>query len=118
VFGNWIIGTNLRPLAEMLSWYVKRDFEESDWNAIALALDGTDEASGRWATYELRGSDGTVALRFAWTDRNNEGTLVSVEITGPRRAEAAADVATDLMQAYHLIPDSPAGFAPPLPRPS
>jgi hypothetical protein len=55
VFGNWIIGTNLRPLAEMLSWCVKRDFEESDWNAIALALDGTDEASGRWGTYDCAG---------------------------------------------------------------
>jgi hypothetical protein len=104
VFGNWIIGTNLRPLAEMLSWYVKYDFEASDWTAIASALDGTDEAAGRWAVYELTGSGGTIALRFAWTDRQNEGTLVSVEITGPPAAEGAADPATDLMQAYRLVP--------------
>jgi hypothetical protein len=107
ITGNWIIGTNLRPLAEMLSWEVKYDFNRADWDAIATALDGTDEAQGRWDQYTLAGEEGEVVLRFAWTDRENEGTLVSVEIDGTPEVEAAADVATSLMQSFYLHPDHP-----------
>lgn len=107
ITGNWIIGTNLRPLAEMLSWEVKYDFDRADWDAIATALDNTDEAQGRWEQYTLVGTEGSVVLRFAWTDRENEGTLVSVEIDGPPEVEAAADVATSLMQSFYLQPDHP-----------
>jgi hypothetical protein len=91
----------------MLSWEIKYDFGRADWDAIATALDGTDEAEGRREQYTLVGANGDVVLRFAGTDRENEGTLVSVEIEGPPEVEAAADVATSLMQSFYLHPDHP-----------
>jgi hypothetical protein len=91
----------------MLAWEVKYDFDRADWDAIATALDGTDEAHGRWDQYPLVGPKGEVVLRFAWTDRDNEGTLVSVEVERPPEVEAAAVVATSLMQSFYLHPDHP-----------
>ncbi len=64
------------------------------------ALTTTDEAQARWAEYALSGDEGAVVLRFAWTDRKNEGTLISVTIDGSPNVKAAGDVATSLMQSF------------------
>jgi hypothetical protein len=104
VTSGWIIGENLRPFAEMLSWQVGYSFSDDDWAAIAAQLDATDEAQERRTEYEIRG-DETVRLRYALMDRENEGTYVSVHVSGPPNAEAAAATAINLMQAYFLRVD-------------
>ena len=74
---------------------------------MSVLLDSTDEEKKQWADYSLSGPKGVVNLRFAWTDRDNEGTLISVEIEGPEEIEAVAQIVTSVMQSYYLRPDFP-----------
>jgi hypothetical protein len=68
------------------------------------ALQPTDEAANRWAEYQIQDSENAL-IRYAWMDRENEGTYVSVEITGSEAVERACETAIELMQAYRLLLD-------------
>jgi hypothetical protein len=98
---GWIIGENLRAFIEVLGWRVKARFSDEEWEAIRADLEPTDEARGRWADYAMPG----ISLRYAWMDRKNEGTYVSLEVTASDELESAAETLIAVMQAYRLSED-------------
>ncbi|MFD4739741.1 hypothetical protein ACFWNR_19040 [Streptomyces virginiae] len=44
---GWIWQHDLRSLLELLSHYVGYDFDGTDWDTVAPALEETDRARGR-----------------------------------------------------------------------
>ncbi|MGZ8702924.1 MAG: hypothetical protein ACXWZY_11625 [Gaiellaceae bacterium] len=86
------------------SWQAGGRLGDTDWEAIHEALQPTDEAHGRWADHSIPGTD-TIILRFAWMDKENEGTYVSVEVSGSDKVEAVATTLIEVMQAYRLEED-------------
>jgi len=46
-----------------------------------------------------------ISLRYAWMDRENEGTYVALEVTALDELESAAETLIAVMQAYWLQED-------------
>ncbi len=98
---GWIIGENLRAFIEVLGWRVDPRLSDQEWETIRAELEPTDEAHGRWADYAMPG----ISLRYAWMDRENEGTYVALEVTALDELESAAETLIAVMQAYWLQED-------------
>src|SRR3954470_21769708 len=98
---GWIIGENLETFIHVLAWQVDTILPEEEWETVRLGLDPTDEASGRWAEYAMPG----IHIRYAWMDRMNEGTYVSVEVSASDKVESVAEALIHVMQAYQLRED-------------
>ncbi|MGW1066212.1 hypothetical protein ACWD4F_17050 [Streptomyces aureus] len=83
--GGWIWGRNLRSFLELLSRYVGYDFDTTDWDTVALAVEDTDdEQADRWYSYPLVGSVHEIEIRLA---RSVGGDEVSVTVSGVVTAE-------------------------------
>lgn len=98
---GWIIGDNLRPFVEVLAWQSDSRITEGQWEAVRAGLEPTDHAAGRWAEYTFPG----ISLRYAWMDRQNEGTYLSVEVAASAEVELVAEALIAVMQAYRLQED-------------
>lgn len=83
--GGWIWGRNLRSFLELLSRYVGYDFDTTDWDTVASAVEDTDdEHADRWYSYPLAGSVHEIEIRLA---RSVGGDEVSVKVSGVVTAE-------------------------------
>ncbi|MCX4632945.1 hypothetical protein [Streptomyces sp. NBC_01443] len=76
---------NLRSFLELLSHYVDYDFEATDWETVAVAVEKTDDkqADG-WYLYPLIGAAHGVEVRFARSVGSEE---LSVTVNGPMTTE-------------------------------
>jgi hypothetical protein len=101
VTSGWIIGENLRPFIEVLGWQANTRLSDPEWEGLCSRLGPTDETEGRWAEYAMPG----ISLRYAWMDRESEGTYVSVEVAASDKVESAAETLISVMQAYRLQED-------------
>ncbi|MFF2191349.1 hypothetical protein [Streptomyces sp. NPDC058157] len=59
--GGWIWERNLRSFLELLSHYVGYEFDATDWETVALAIEATDG----WYSYPLVGEHREVEIRLA-----------------------------------------------------
>lgn len=103
--GGWIWQRNLAAFLELLSQYVGCDFDETDWDAVALGLEATDDedpddwyAAGRSYAARLR-----IRTKLCRSER-------SVEI-GPSAAPCCGRVArtelvsgTVILSPLHTMP--------------
>ncbi|MEU7281596.1 hypothetical protein AB0A69_22910 [Streptomyces sp. NPDC045431] len=82
--GGWIWKSNLRPFLELLSRYAAYDFDATDWETVALAVEETDdERSECWYAYPLVGDVHEIAVLLA---RAVGGEEVSVTVRGTMTA--------------------------------
>ncbi|MFF2787851.1 hypothetical protein ACFVT6_13935 [Streptomyces sp. NPDC058049] len=78
--GGWTWERNLRSFLELLSHYVGCGFDATDWETVALAVEGTDdERADGWYSYPLVGEHREVEVRLA---RSTGGEEVSVTVNG------------------------------------
>ncbi|MFF5019341.1 hypothetical protein [Streptomyces sp. NPDC001165] len=77
---GWIWNENVQPFLAILSRYAGYDFDGTDWQAVELGLEATDdEHPDRWYGYPLVGSDHHIEVHLA---RAVGGDEVSVRMTG------------------------------------
>ncbi|MEV7525409.1 hypothetical protein [Streptomyces sp. NPDC091371] len=82
---GWIWERNLRSFLELLSHYVGYDFDATDWDAVELGIEETDdERADGWYSYVLVGEEREVEVRLA---RSVGGDEVSVAVNGSLSAE-------------------------------
>ncbi|WP_405453334.1 hypothetical protein [Streptomyces erythrochromogenes] len=97
--GGWIWERNLRSFLELLSHYVGHDFDATDWETVALAIEETDdEQADGWYAYPLVGEARQVEVRLA---RCAGGDEVSVTVHGPLTADLRLRTDT-LLSAYAM----------------
>ena len=97
---GWGLEGNVRTLMTWLAHYVGYAYDESDWQALELALSATDaDASGGWYDYPLSGSPALTV----WLAQNLGATVVSVRVTGAMDALLAARAGTllDVLADVH-----------------
>ncbi|MFJ8013725.1 hypothetical protein [Streptomyces sp. NPDC096339] len=83
--GGWIWERNLRSFLELLSHYVGHGFDVTDWETVALAVEGTDdERPDGWYSYPLVGEQRQVEVRLA---RAVGGDELMVTVKGPLTPE-------------------------------
>ncbi|WP_331721154.1 hypothetical protein [Streptomyces sp. NBC_00454] len=64
--GGWIWQRNLAPFMELLSRYIAYDFDDTDWDTVALGLEATDdEDPDGWYAYPLIGVTDSLEVRLA-----------------------------------------------------
>jgi hypothetical protein len=81
---------NLRTFLELLSDYVHYDFDDTDWDTIALGIEETDDSEddpAAWYAYPLHGSLHAAQVHLAYSrpypeDDDGEPDTVSVLVTG------------------------------------
>ncbi|WP_405644058.1 hypothetical protein [Streptomyces sp. NBC_00019] len=80
---------NLRTFLELLSEYVHYDFDDTDWDTIALGIEETDaeDDPAAWYAYPLHGGLHAAQVRLAYSrpypeDDDGEPDTVSVLVTG------------------------------------
>ncbi|MEU5316320.1 hypothetical protein AB0G67_06285 [Streptomyces sp. NPDC021056] len=79
---------NLRTFLELLSGYVHYDFDDTDWDTIALGIEETDaEDTAAWYDYPLHGGLHAAQVHLAYSrpypeDDDGEPDTVSVRVTG------------------------------------
>ncbi|MER6180884.1 hypothetical protein [Streptomyces sp. NPDC001652] len=79
---------NLRTFLELLSGYVHYDFDDTDWETVALGIEETDdEDTAAWYDYPLDGGLHAAQVRLAYArpypeDDDGEPGTVSVRVTG------------------------------------
>ncbi|MFE1989591.1 hypothetical protein [Streptomyces mirabilis] len=77
---GWIWHENVQPFLALLARYAGYDFDDTDWQAVELGLEATDdEHLDRWYSYPLVGSDHRVEVHLA---NAVEGDEVSVRVVG------------------------------------
>ncbi|MCX5174734.1 hypothetical protein [Streptomyces virginiae] len=92
---GWIWQHNLRSLLELLSHYVGYDFDGTDWDTVAPAMEETDdERADGWYSCPLVGDTLEVEVRLA---RSVGGEEVSVTVRGIATAEL--ELRTDTLLA-------------------
>ncbi|MFC9817373.1 hypothetical protein ACFVJM_35575 [Streptomyces virginiae] len=97
--GGWIWERNLRPFLELLSHYGGYDFDATDWETVARAVEETDdERTEGWYAYPLVGESGQAEVRLA---RSVGGDEVSVTVHGSLTAELRLRADT-LLSAYAM----------------
>jgi hypothetical protein len=96
VVAGWVWDHNVRPLLDLLSHYAGYPFDDTDWQAVALGLEATDDDhQGLWYSYPLQGHH-QLTIRLA----NAVGSsVVSVRIEGLDDRDLALRAAT-LLDAY------------------
>jgi hypothetical protein len=94
----WIWHENLRPMFEFASQLVGYEFDDLDWDAVALGLRQTDYEARRWFEYPLSGRP-SLTLEAAL----DTGTSVAW-IRAPTEGEMGLrlEVAADVMAEYIL----------------
>ncbi|MCT9082048.1 hypothetical protein [Streptomyces fulvoviolaceus] len=80
---------NLRTFLELLSGYLGYEFDDTDWDTIALGIEPTDDEEdvAAWYTYPLEGSIHAVRVSLAYArpypeDDDGEPDTVSVLVAG------------------------------------
>ncbi|MFF1298786.1 MULTISPECIES: hypothetical protein [unclassified Streptomyces] len=79
---------NLRTFLELLSGYVHYDFDDTDWDTVALGIEETDdEDTTAWYDYPLHGGLHAAQVHLAYArpypeDDDGEPDTVSVRVTG------------------------------------
>ncbi|MER5462510.1 hypothetical protein ABT010_17895 [Streptomyces sp. NPDC002668] len=94
--GGWIWQRNLAAFMELLSRYIGSDFDETDWDTVALGLEATDDEDPdcRYA-YPLAGATASLEVRLA----NAVGSdVLSVVVAGAWSSELRLRIDT-LMSA-------------------
>lgn len=82
---GWIWNENVQPFMALLARYAGYDFDGSDWQAVELGLEATDdEHPDRWYSYPLVGSDHHFEVHLAQAVGGNE---VSVRVAGTSNSE-------------------------------
>lgn len=77
---GWIWNENVQPFLALLARYAGYDFDDTDWQAVELGLEATDdEHPDRWYSYPLVGSDHHVKVHLAHAVGGEE---VSVRVAG------------------------------------
>jgi hypothetical protein len=75
---GWIFEDNLWPFLSVMSWLVKYDFDDLDWDAISYGTKDTDVEKDRWYDYEFTG-DFVAKFRLA-ADPGTEVLALKVDI--------------------------------------
>jgi hypothetical protein len=82
---GWIWNENVQSFLALLSRYASYDFDGTDWQAVELGLEATDdEHPDLWYSYPLVGSHHRLELHLAQAVGGNE---VSVRVTGTSNPE-------------------------------
>ncbi|MGW4896949.1 hypothetical protein ACWEQL_32530 [Kitasatospora sp. NPDC004240] len=90
--GDWIYRDNLQMFVGLLSLYIGYDgLGETDWEAITLGLESTDEDPDRWYTYALVGPSTVLDLTIAQATGGNE---ISIRLPRPTDPVLAARIET------------------------
>jgi hypothetical protein len=69
---GWIWNENVQPFLALLARYAGYDFDDTDWQAVELGLEATDDEHLRWYSYPLVGSDHRVEVHLANAVEGNE----------------------------------------------
>ena len=91
----WILEGNLRPMVEFASYVVGYEFDDIDWDAVALGLRDTDVEKEAWFEYPLVG-DRSLSLKVA---------LSPGEIVAWVWVDTDPELETRLMDAAVLMAD-------------
>lgn len=98
---GWIWSENVQPFLALMARYVGYSFDDSDWQAVELGLEATDdEHPDRWYSYPLVGSDHRIDVHLAKAVDGNE---VTVRVTGTSDAEVLIRADT-LLAAFATSP--------------
>lgn len=77
---GWVWNKNVLPFLALLAGYTGYDFDGTDWQAVGLALEATDDKHpDRWYSYPLVGSSHHLEVHLAQAVGGNE---VSVRVAG------------------------------------
>ncbi|WP_256097945.1 hypothetical protein [Streptomyces sp. MnatMP-M17] len=99
--GGWIWNENVQPFLFLLAHYVGYDFDGTDWQAVELGLEATDdEHLDRWYSYPFVGLNHHVDVHLAKAVGGDE---VSVRVTGTSDPELLLRADT-LMAAFAIGP--------------
>ncbi len=96
VVAGWVWDRNIRPFLDLLSRYVGYSFDDTDWQAVALGLEATDDdRQEHWYSYPLEGHHQLTVLLA-----NAVGSsVVSVRVEGLDDHDLALRTET-LLDAY------------------
>ncbi|MFJ1756161.1 hypothetical protein [Kitasatospora sp. NPDC088134] len=95
--GGWIWSANVQAFLTLVGQYVGYDFDATDWQAVALGLEATDdERSNGWYCYPLAGVSCQVEVYLA---NATGGSEVSVRVLGASAPELRLQVST-LLDAF------------------
>lgn len=98
---GWVLPGNVRTLMTWLAHYVGYAYDDSDWQALEMALSATDaETAEGWYDYPLAGSP-VLTVSLAQTPGDSP---VSVRVTGRIDAVLAARVDTLLSVLADVYP--------------
>ncbi|WP_328847635.1 hypothetical protein [Streptomyces sp. NBC_00258] len=82
---SWIWNENVQPFLALLARYAGCDFDGTDWQAVELGLEATDDGHPvRWYSYPLVGSDHHIEVHLA---KAVSGDEVSVRVAGTSNPE-------------------------------
>ncbi|MDX3231094.1 hypothetical protein [Streptomyces sp. ME19-01-6] len=99
---GWIWRRNFASFMESLSRYLDTDWDETDWDTVALRLEGTDDSGpdNGWYTHPLTGAWQSVEVRLA---NIAGGDRLSVVVAGAEYSELRLRIDT-LLSAFAVEP--------------
>ncbi|MFF4268702.1 hypothetical protein [Streptomyces sp. NPDC001536] len=98
---------NLRTFLELLSRYVHYDFDDTDWDTIALGIEETaDDDPAAWYAYPLHGGLHAAQVHLAYSrpypeDDDGEPDTVSVLVTGAHSSDLRLRIDTLIAALGH-----------------
>ncbi|MEU0809798.1 hypothetical protein [Streptomyces sp. NPDC005970] len=100
---GWICRRNFSPFMESLSRYVGTDWEPTDWDTVALSLEGTDDSDpdNGWYVHRMAGAWQSIEVRLANAAAATD--MVSVIVAGAEAAELRLRIDT-LLSAFAIEP--------------
>ncbi|MBW8798228.1 MAG: hypothetical protein JF597_32990 [Streptomyces sp.] len=82
---GWFWNEDVQPFMALLARYANYDFDGTDWQAVEVGLEATDdEHPDRWYSYPLVGSDHHLEVHLAKAVGGDE---VSVRVAGTSNHE-------------------------------
>lgn len=80
----WIWNENVQPFLGLLARYAGYDFDDTDWQAVELGIQATDdEHPDRWYSYPLIGLHHRVEVHLAYTVGGDETSVRVVGTSDP-----------------------------------